>query len=151
MLGCGIEFDADLRDRIPLHVAHDEFDGPEAQAVPDSWYSAEPTCQKFCDSFTAFHRRCRIIKMSDRSEPCRSVEGEFTEEPPIIGAAALGARAEYTVEQRKIPRACQREYIVAKGEGRGGCGAAGNSIPNDDQNARCGRERQRFHGFGYRP
>src|SRR5262252_9764499 len=132
MLGRGIQFDADLRDGIPLHVAHDEFDDSEAQAVPDSWYSAEPARQEFCDSLTAFRRRGRVVEMSYRGELRRSVECELTEKPPVIGTAALGARAKHTVEQGKIPRARQREYIVAMREGRGRCGAASNSVPNHD-------------------
>jgi hypothetical protein len=46
VLRSGIELDADLRDCIPLHVAHDQFHGAEARAVSDGWSAIELACQK---------------------------------------------------------------------------------------------------------
>jgi len=46
MLGSGIELDTDLRDCIPLHVAHNQFHGTEARAVSDRRPAVEPARQK---------------------------------------------------------------------------------------------------------
>ena len=42
MLGSRIELDADLRDRIALHVTDDQFDGAEARAVANRRLTVEP-------------------------------------------------------------------------------------------------------------
>jgi hypothetical protein len=44
LLGSGIELDADLRDGVPLHVAHDQFHGAEARPVSDGRPAGEPAC-----------------------------------------------------------------------------------------------------------
>jgi hypothetical protein len=46
VLGSGVELDADLGDRIPLHIAHDQFHGTEARAVADGWSAVEPARQE---------------------------------------------------------------------------------------------------------
>jgi hypothetical protein len=61
VLGSGIELDADLRDRIPLHVAHDKFYGTEARPVSDGRSAVEPACQKLGEGQRAFGLRCRIV------------------------------------------------------------------------------------------
>jgi hypothetical protein len=39
--GSGIELDADLRDRVTLHVTHDQFHGAKTRPVPDGWSAVE--------------------------------------------------------------------------------------------------------------
>src|SRR5215469_4280462 len=37
VLGSGIELDTDLRDRVPLHVTHDQFHDAKTRPVPNGW------------------------------------------------------------------------------------------------------------------
>ena len=41
VLGSGIELDADLRDRVPLHVTHDQFHDAKTRPVPNGWSAVE--------------------------------------------------------------------------------------------------------------
>ena len=93
-----LEFDADLSDRVPLHVAHDQFHCAEARPVPDRGCSAEPAGQKLCEGHSVIGGRCRIIEVCNRGECGSSVERELAEQPPLIRAAALGAWSEDAIE-----------------------------------------------------
>jgi hypothetical protein len=46
VLGSRIELYADLRDRVLLHVAHDQFHGAKARPVSDGRSAVEPARQK---------------------------------------------------------------------------------------------------------
>jgi len=41
VLGSGIELDADLRDRVTLHVTHDQFHDAKTRPVPNGWSAVE--------------------------------------------------------------------------------------------------------------
>ena len=143
-----LEFDADLGDRVPLHVAHDEFHSAEARPVSDRGCPAKPVCQKLVEGDSGVGGRCRIIEVCDRGERGSSVERKLAEKPAIIRPAALGTCPEHAIEHRKILRACEREHVVAGSERWGGRGTASNAIPNYHQNTRRRRERQCLYGFG---
>jgi hypothetical protein len=92
------EFDADLDDRVPLHVAHDQLHRAKARPVSGRRCSAEPVCQKLGEGRRAISGRGRIIEVCDRGERGRSVEGELAEKPAIIRPAALGGWSEHAIE-----------------------------------------------------
>src|SRR5215469_3179632 len=85
--------------------------------------------------------------MRDGGERGGAVERELTEKPPRICPAAIGARSEQPIEQGKVLRACQRQYVVAWGERRSGRNAAREPVPNHYQNARTGRDRESRQRF----
>src|ERR1700731_4320744 len=60
------EFNADLGDRVPLHVAHDQFHRAEARSVSNRGCPAEPARQKLGEGHSAVGGRCRIIEVCDR-------------------------------------------------------------------------------------
>ena len=41
VLGSGIELDADLRDRVTLHITHDQFHDAKTRPVPNGWSAVE--------------------------------------------------------------------------------------------------------------
>jgi hypothetical protein len=93
-----LEFDAELGDRVSLHVAHDQLHCAKARPVSDRGRSSQPACQKLCDGHRAVGNRRRIIEVCDRGECGGSVEGELAEKTALIGPAALGAWSEDAIE-----------------------------------------------------
>src|SRR4051794_41792403 len=88
----GIELDADLRDRVSLHVAHDQLHGAEARPVSDGGCSIEPARQKLYESHSVISHRCRIVEMRDRGERGSSVGGEIPVKPPPAPPARARGR-----------------------------------------------------------